>query len=146
MAHEANKSEDFNSKLLFTANLKVGHDNLSYGHHLAADEVPKMLHEVRIMFLQKNNFTEVNIENGAGIILKEMSISYESESYLDNDLEFKLFLKSLGRHSAILFYEIFNITTNKKMATASETIVFFNYTEKKVCRTPRAFADLVENI
>lgn len=136
------KNISSNQTFLYTYPMFVRIGDINYGNHLAATAVPLMLHQVRLKFLTAHGFSEINI-GGAGLVVADLYVNYQCESFFDDQLIFQLGVEEIGKHSAILVYQIDNQTQKKRMGVAKEKIVFFDFLTKKISQTPTAFTELV---
>ncbi len=119
--------------------------DINYGNHLAAAAVPFMLHQVRLKFLAAQGFSEIDIA-GTGLVIADLYVSYQCESFFDDELLFQMGVENIGGHSAILVYKIDNQTQLKVMGSAKERIVFFDYQRKKIAPTPQAFFNVIKEL
>jgi len=134
-----------NQKFIYAHTLSVRIGDVNYGNHLAATAVPLMLHQVRLKFLTAQGFSEADIA-GIALVVADLYVSYQCESFFDDELLFQLGVEEIGKHSAILVYKISNQTRQKIMGVAKEKIVFFNAQQKKIASTPMIFISTVKKL
>lgn len=132
---------NYPNHILFRCSLPVRITDINYGQHLAHDKLISMLHEARAQFFQNFNMSESNID-GLGIILSDLAICYQAESFYPETLTIEMAIGEPSRCGCDMFYRILN-ANNNNVATAKTGLVFFNYQQKKVSPIPESFLTLL---
>jgi acyl-CoA thioesterase FadM len=96
------------------------------------------MHEARVRFLNKYNFSEKDVE-GVGIIMKDTIIVYSSEGFYGDKIRIDIAVADITNTGCDIFYRLINNKNENEIAKAKTGIVFFNYENKKVARTPKSF-------
>ena len=122
----------------FSTQLEVRITDINYGGHLGNDSVLGIIHEARIRLLADKGFTEQNID-GIGIIMADSVILYTSEGLYGDKLRIDVAVDEISNKGCDIYYRIVNISNQKIIVKAKTNIVFYNYTSKKVARTPEIF-------
>ncbi|MFN0275709.1 MAG: acyl-CoA thioesterase [Chitinophagales bacterium] len=120
----------------FTTEIPVRISDLNYGNHLGNDALVSILHEARVQFLKKYNYTEMNIE-GVGIIMADLAVQYKSEVFYNDVLKIEMSVKNFTRVGFEIFYRV--SCSQKNIALAKTGIVCFDYEKKKIVALPLRF-------
>jgi acyl-CoA thioesterase FadM len=128
---------DLPAKKLVTVSIPVRITDINYGNHLGNNSIVGIIHEARVQFLQKHNFTELNV-TGTALIMSELLVEYKNESFYGDVLEVNIFIGEITRVSFELFYQISTTRDKKKIiiALAKTGMVCYNYEIKKVTAVP----------
>ena len=86
---------------------KVPISDINYGGHMGNDKSLALFHEARIAFLKQLGFSELNIGNGVGIIMKYAHVDYLAEVFHGDDLEVEV---ALGKQEGLLFEIDYKVT------------------------------------
>ncbi|MEW4983164.1 MAG: thioesterase family protein [Cycloclasticus sp.] len=138
----ARLSITYPQRTLFSCALPVRITDINYGQHLAHDKLISMIHEARAQFFLHFNMQESNIA-GLGIILADLSISYQAESFYPDILRIEMALDEPSRCGCNMIYQITRDNGETVVATAKTGLVFFDYDKKKVASMPNEFKQLL---
>jgi acyl-CoA thioester hydrolase len=124
-------------KVIASFAIPVRITDINYGNHVGNHAMVEIIHEARVQFLQKHNFTELNA-GGTSLIMNELLVEFKNEAFYNDSLEVKIFSGEISRKSFELFYLL---TTRRNEATvviahAKTGIVCYDYQEKKVDLLP----------
>ncbi len=125
----------------FSTQLEVRITDINYGGHLGNDSVLGMIHEARVRLLADKGFLEHDID-GVGIIMTDSIIIYSSEGFYGDKLRIDVAVDEISNTGCDIYYRFVNIANEKVIIKAKTNIVFYNYTSKKVSRTPEIFLDV----
>ena len=126
---------------IFTTEITPRINDINYGNHLGHDHLISLMHEARVRFLKKYNFSELDVA-GTSIIMADLAITYKAEVSWGERLNFDIAIYSPSSAGCNFFYHIKNSGSGTEVARAKTGIVFFDYKKKKVARMPQAFAAL----
>ncbi len=129
---------------IFTTEITPRINDINYGNHLGHDHLISLMHEARVRFLKKYNFSEIDIA-GTSIIMADLAITYKAEVSWGEQLTFNIAIYSPSSAGCNFFYHIKNAKNGKEVARAKTGIVFFDYKKKKVTRMPEQFRQLMAN-
>ena len=129
---------------LFTCTLPVRITDINYGQHLAHDRLISMLHEARAQFFLYFGMQEANIA-GLGIILSDLAICYQAETFHPDMLTIEITLDDPTRCGCDMVYRVSKENGKTLVATAKTGLVFFDYQRKKVASIPDEFKQLLES-
>lgn len=120
---------------VFTIPIRI--TDINYGNHVGNNSLVEIIHEARMQFLWKYNFTEMDA-GGSSLIMNELVVEFKSESFYKDDLEVKIFAGEISRAGFELFYSISAIRNGLStiVANAKTGMVCFDYNEKKVVAMP----------
>ncbi len=127
-------------KFNFSTYINVRITDINYGGHLGNDSVLGIIHEARVRLLAEKGFSEDNID-GIGIIMTDAVITYTSEGSYGDKLKIDVAVAEITNTGCDIYYRLINAKNEKEIAKAKTNIVFYNYTSKKVVRTPKIFLD-----
>jgi acyl-CoA thioester hydrolase len=122
----------------FSTHLDVRITDINYGGHLGNDSVLAMIHEARVRLLADKGFTEYDID-GVGIMMTDSIILYASQGFYGDKLRIDVAVDEISNAGFDIYYRFVNISNEKVIVKAKTNMVFFNYTSKKVARTPEIF-------
>jgi len=128
----------------YTTEIDIRISDINYGGHLGNDSVLSLIHEARVRLLKSKGFSEIDIE-GVAIIMVDSIIVYSSEGFYGDKIRIDVSVDDISSTGCDIFYRLVNTEKNKEIAKAKTGIVFFDYTTKKVARTPEKFIDLFGN-
>lgn len=123
----------------FIMKYKVAISDINYGGHMGNDRSLTLFHEARIAFLYSLGYSEMNIGDGIGIIMKDAHVDYLAEVFHRDELIVKV---SLGEQKGPLFnlnYAVNRVSDAKTVFTGRTGILAFDYKKRKVVRTPQVF-------
>ena len=124
----------------FQIDISVRISDINYGGHLGHAELIKITHQARLKFFSKFGLSENNIE-GAGVIVKHLSVEYKAEAFFDEMLTIHIRIAEITKTYCIFSYEIFKNNTIRA-ASVLETILFMNYKSRRIVRVPQAIHNL----
>ena len=128
----------FPQKIHFTTYLDIRITDINYGGHLGNDAVLSLIHEARVRLLAEKGFSEDNID-GVGIIMTDAVINYSSEGHYGDKLKIDMAVDDVTNKGCDIYYRLVNIKTEKEIVKAKTNILFYNYSSKKIARTPEKF-------
>ncbi|NPD46513.1 MULTISPECIES: thioesterase family protein [unclassified Lentimicrobium] len=123
----------------FIMKYMVSISDINYGGHMGNDKSLALFHEARIGYLKSLGYSEMNIGEGLGIIMKDAHVDYLAEVFHGDELMVKV---SLGEQKGPLFhlnYEVNRVSDAKMVFTGRTGILAFDYEKRKVVRTPQVF-------
>lgn len=124
----------------YIIDIPVRISDINYGGHLGHAELIKITHQARLKFFSQFNLKEDNIE-GAGVIVKSLSVEYKSESFFDDVLHIAVFIKEIDKASCVFFYQITK-DHNINVASVYETILFMNYETRRLKKVPKIIHEM----
>jgi len=118
--------------------------DINYGGHMGNDRSLSLFHEARIAYFESMGFSELNIGDGLGIIMKDAHVNFKAEIFRGDELEIKVVL---GERKALLFqlnYSVIRKSDERVVLTGSTGILAFDYEKRKLAKTPDIFFEKVE--
>lgn len=125
----------------FATEFQVRIDDVNYGGHLANDAVLTLLHEARLRFLNDFGLSERDID-GVGMILTSALLILKAEAFHWDVLSVEVGVADLGRTGCDFLYRITRTKDGIEVARARTGMVFFDYSRRKVARTPARFKEI----
>ncbi len=128
---------DLPVKLLASVSVAVRITDINYGNHVGNNAIVEMIHDSRVQFLQKHNFTELDIA-GTALIMSELLVEYKSESFYNDVLQINIYSGEISRVGFELFYKISAKRNEQEIliALAKTGMVCYDYKIKKVSQVP----------
>ncbi len=119
-------------KKLATISVPVRITDINYGNHVGNNAIVEIIHEARVQFLQKHNFTELDVA-GTALIMSELLVEYKNESFYKDVLEVSIYCGEITRVAFELFYKISTRRNEQEIliALAKTGMVCYDYTDKK---------------
>ncbi len=123
---------------LFQTNLIVQIGDINYGNHLSNDAILRLVHEARLRWLKTGGFSEIDID-GCGLIMADAAIMYKNQAFHGDELSFELAIDECGKSSFELYSTITRQSDGCLIAIIKTGMVFFDYKQQKIAKTPDAF-------
>ncbi len=117
--------------------------DINYGGHMGNDRSLSLFHEARIAFFESMGFSEMNIGEGLGIIMKDAHVDFLAEIFRGDILDIHV---KLGERKGLLFYIDYSVSRMKdghKVLTGRTGILAFDYKKRKLAKTPELFFEKV---
>ena len=126
-------------------NISIRISDINYGNHVGNDSFVSIIHEARVQWLRKYNFTELDI-CGAGLIMSDLSIEFKNESFYGDQLTINLSVGEISTCGFNLFYQLFTQRNDNTilLANARTGMVCYNYQLKKVTTIPIGFMEILQ--
>lgn len=124
-------------KILASVSIPVRITDINYGDHVGNHAIVEIIHEARVQFLQKHQFTEFDIA-GTALIMSELLVAYKNESFYNDILEINIYCGEITRVAFELFYKVSTKRNGEEIiiALAKTGMVCYNYELKKVNKVP----------
>ena len=129
-------------KLPFATELPVRITDINYGGHLGNDALLSMLHEARVRFLAHHGMSELDL-GGCGLLMVDAAIAYRKEVFYGETLRIEVGVTDVQRSGCDFVYRVTKISSGEVAAEAKTGVVFFDYAERKIVRTPAKFVAAV---
>jgi len=117
--------------------------DLNYGKHVGVAQMHGMAHNARCCFLSSLGLSESDI-GGAGIMALESNIKLSAECLQGDQLRFFVDITIVSRTQFKCTVSVFNIQSNKTVATVEEKILCFDYGRKRPAAIPESFGSQFE--
>lgn len=135
---------DLPERILASFSIPVRITDINYGNHVGNNAIVEIIHEARVQFLQKYNFTELEIA-GSSLIMSELLVEYKNESSYGDILDVTLYCGEISRVAFELFYKISTKRGQQEViiALAKTGMVCYDYTIKKVSSIPEELKSIL---
>jgi acyl-CoA thioester hydrolase len=132
---------------IFSTDIQVQKSDVNMGDHLAAEQVLRMANEVQRSYVKLLGYKDsVNLENG-GLIMAYSELAFLAEALSGDQLRFDLAIRNMGNKSFDYVHRVTNLSQGGEVARALNTMVFFNYSVRKVGSLPETLKNrLLGNI
>ena len=121
----------------FTHQLSVRVTDLNYGNHLANNAILELVHEARVRFFHSLNQSELEFF-GSGLIMADCGIEFKAEAFMFENISISVAVADIQKAGFDLVYQL-KKDDNTIVANVKTAMVFFNYENKRVQRTPQDF-------
>ena len=130
------------AKFMFTSEFNIRISDINYGGHLGNDAVLSLAHELRLLYLQSMGFSELNC-GGSGIIMTDAQIVYMSEAFHGDLLTGEIACENISAAGLDFVYRFISKKSGKEIARIKTGIVFFDYKNRKIMKTPAQFLEKI---
>jgi acyl-CoA thioester hydrolase len=129
------------SKFLFTTNIDVRITDINYGNHVGNDAFVGIIHEARVKWLTHNNYTELRIADGVGLIMSSIAVEFKNESFYGDIIEITIFCGEISKAGFELCYQLKTVRKSLEilLAVAKTDMITYDYPNKKVVTIPEIF-------
>ena len=135
---------DIPEKIIGTFIIPVRITDINYGNHVGNDAFVSIIHEARMQWLKRYDYTELKIE-GIGLIMSDLAIEFKSESFYGDVVEVKLGAGDISRVGFDLYYQLFAKRDHENilLANAKTGMVCYDYDKRKVTAVPEKLAAIL---
>lgn len=123
---------------VFKTELQVRVTDLNYGAHLGNDALLSMIHESRMLFLDRFGYSELNLA-GVSLIMRDVAIVYKKEASFKDRLVFEVTATNFTRKGFDVYYRISQATNGQLIAEAKTGMVCYDYEKAAIQNVPEAF-------
>ncbi len=120
----------------FSTKITVRVTDLNYGGHLGNDSLLSLIHEARVAFLARNDFSEFDC-GGVSLTMGDAAIIYQGEAYAGDELNIEVAAGEPSKCGFRLFYRLTRSNDGQKIALAETGMVCFDYKAKKIMPLPK---------
>ena len=120
--------------------------DINYGNHVGNDAFVAIIHEARMQWLGRFNYSEMNFAK-TSLIMSDLAIEFKQESFYGDIVNITLFVGEISRVSFELFYQLSTLRGAKQilLAKAKTGMVCFDYNSKKTVSIPENALQLLKN-
>lgn len=120
--------------------------DINYGGHVGNDAFVAIIHEARMQWLRRYNYTEMNFAD-TSLIMSDLAIEFKQESFYGDIVNITLFVGEISSVSFELFYQLSTLRGDKQilLAKAKTGMVCFDYKSKKAASIPEKALQLLKN-
>ena len=117
--------------------------DINYGGHVGNDKLLLVFHDARLRYLKSLGYSEMDIGNGAGLIMIEAHIFFKGEIFLGDELLVGVRIGDRGKIKLSFEFLVQRESDGKVVATASTLMAAFDYDQRRVCKIPEEFLKAV---
>ena len=129
--------------LLFSTEIAVQVGDLNYGNHLANDAVLRLAHEVRLRWLARGGYNELDA-GGSGLIMTEAAVRYQAQAFYGDRLDCTLAAGDIGKAGFSLIYAFTRQSDQKTIARVHSKMVCFDYARQRPVRLSEKLKDYLQ--
>ncbi len=129
----------------FFTEIEVRVSDLNYGGHVGNDRYLTFFHDARIRYLSEFGFSEVNIGNGAGLIMSEARVKYKAQAFLGDVMKVGVRVHDLEQIRFDMDYIMIREKCDTIIATGSTRMVAYDYKKMKVSKVPGEFVTKIRD-
>lgn len=135
------------STFVFNTEYDVLYTDVNNANHLGADRVLPIAMEAQLRFIKYLGYDNAIAFEDAGLIMAHAETAYLSEADYADRLHIELGLGEFTGKSFDLVYRISNQTKQGiETARVATTLLFFDYSEKRVINVPEDFRTRVQKL
>lgn len=111
--------------------------DVNYGGHVGNDAILSLIHEVRMQFLGKYGYSEMNVE-GLGLIMARVGIEYRSQLFYGDTVIASAIATEFGSKGFDIYYHLQKNENGKlqTVAKAFTSMMCFDYASNKIAGLP----------
>ena len=128
---------------LFATEITVQVGDLNYGNHLANDAVLRLAHEVRLRWLARSGYNELDA-GGSGLIMTEAAVRYLAQAFHGDHLVCTLAASDIGKVGFSLIYEFTRPSDQKTIARVHSKMACFDYARQRPVRLSEKLKDYLQ--
>ena len=128
----------------YSMELPVRVTDINYGGHLGNDKVLTLVHEARVGYLGSLGLQEMDMGDGAGLIMADAAIEFRAEAHHGDVLRISVAVTNLARAGFDIVYLLEALRTDiVRVAVVRTGMVCFDYARRKVVSIPEGFRNAV---
>ena len=117
--------------------------DINYGGHVGNDKLLLVFHDARLRYLASLGYSEMDIGNGAGLIMIEAHIFFKGEIFLGDELLVGVRIGEMGKVKFSFEFQVQRKSDKKVVTTGSTLMAAFDYGQRRVCKIPEEFLKAV---
>jgi acyl-CoA thioesterase FadM len=118
----------------FSRDYTVRVTDVNYGGHLGNDSLVGLLQQARIDFLASLGASEIDLGEGSGIILTDLTVSFRGEAFLGDTLTIGTLAVEVRGASFLLCHAV--CRGDELIALAEIRLAAFDYSKRRTVRLP----------
>ncbi len=122
---------------IFKTNFTVRIGDINYGGHMGNDKFLLIFQDARLRFLESLGFGELDIGEGAGLIMTEAHIKYRKEVFLNDFLTVTVKISTLKQSSFNTDFSVERDSDGATVVSGYSALVAFNYQKRHICKLPQ---------
>lgn len=130
---------DFPEKILWAANRTIAASDINYANHMGNERILVWADEIRTSFLNGIGWDEKSFQEGAGVIVANHTIVYQSEGFLDDEVLIEVGIDNLTEYSFDIVIRTKKSDSGRNMVVLRTGVVCFNYQKREIQSIPEQF-------
>lgn len=132
-------------RVLLRTEITIQIGDINYGNHLANDAVLRLCHEVRLRWLNRLGWDELDA-GGAGLIMTDAAVQYLAQAYHGDVLQVEIGVSEIGKSGFMLCYVMTRLSDGMLIARVQTGMVCFDYAAQRICRMPIGLKNVLEAV
>lgn len=133
-------------QFIFSTSYDVLYSDVNSAGHMGADRVLPIAMEAQLRFIKRLGYRDAMAFEDAGLIMAHSEIQYISEAGYGDKLSMHVGTQNFSGKSFDLVYRIDNETRENETARVVTTLLFFDYTDKRVINIPESFLSRIQGL
>lgn len=133
----ARVSIDLPSHFRFSTDIPIRITDVNFGGHVGNDTVLSIIHEARMQFLKRFDYSETNF-GGTGLIMTDAAIQYKNELFYGDTVRVFVAVADVSKVSFDVVYKLEKETGERTLlvARAKTGMACFDYERRKLTAVP----------
>jgi acyl-CoA thioesterase FadM len=125
------------ASFIFSTRIPIRIGDINRASHLSHVNLVQILEEARAQFMVNRGFgNEVNIPQGMGFILGDLSVIFKGQAYYGQILQIEMAATDFKEKSFDIVYRVTATDTGEEIARAKTGLLNFDYQKQKVVKVP----------
>lgn len=112
--------------------------DMNYGNHMGNDRFLTLAHESRLSFFHTLEMDELKFF-GSSLIMADAMIQYKAQGFRGDETTTNIWIENISNYGFDLVYQVIKVKDNKEMARMKTAMLFFDYENQKMVKTPDEF-------
>ena len=125
----------------FKTDLNLRIYDLNYGAHMGNDAVLRIVHEVRLRYLNSIDMSEQNFF-GISLLMSDCAIVYKNQAFYGDNIVVQVSVTELGKYTFDIFYLLSDVSKNIEIARVKTGMACYDSKAQKISKIPDDFVDI----
>lgn len=130
---------DFPEKVLWTGTRIITPSDINYANHMGNERILIWADEIRAAVLKSIGWDEKSFQEGAGVIVANHTIVYQSEGFLGDEIQIEAGIDHLTDYSFDIVIRTRKTDSDRNMIMLRTGVVCFNYQKREIQSVPEQF-------
>lgn len=119
----------------FSTIIPIRITDINYGGHVGNDSILTLIHEARMQFLKKLNYSEMDL-GGVSLIMSDAGIEFKSELFYGDSVKIYVACDDISGVGFNFYYKVVHAETEKVISLVKTGMVCFDYSKRKIVAVP----------
>lgn len=130
---------DFPERIIWKGSRTITASDINYANHMGNERILVWADEIRAAFLNSIGWDEKSFHQGAGVIVANHTIVYQSEGFLGDEVQIEVGVDYLTEYSFDIIIRTRKTGAERNMIVLRTGVVCFNYQKREVQPIPEQF-------